>query len=43
MKTILNFGIESTDEKLTPRVGVVIFGEYLKGTGVDSRYRCQFY
>lgn len=31
MQTILNFGIESTEEKLTRRVGVAIFGgEYLK-------------
>ena len=31
MQTILNFKIESTSEKLTPRTGVAIFGEYLKG------------
>lgn len=31
MQTILNFHIETTNEKLTPRTGVVIFGEYLKG------------
>ena len=31
MQTILNFKLETTNEKLTPRTGVVIFGEYLKG------------
>ena len=31
MQTILNFKIETTSEKLTPRTGVAIFGEYLKG------------
>jgi hypothetical protein len=31
MQTILNFNIEITNEKLTPRTGVAIFGEYLKG------------
>jgi len=31
MQTILNFQIETTNEKLTPRTGVIIFGEYLKG------------
>jgi len=36
VKTILNFGIESTDEKLTPRAGVAIFGEYLKGMGLEK-------
>jgi hypothetical protein len=30
-QTILNFKLESTDERLTPRTGVAIFGEYLKG------------
>jgi len=30
-KTILNFNIESTNETLTPRTGVAILGEYLKG------------
>ena len=31
MQTILNYKLETTNEKLTPRTGVVIFGEYLKG------------
>ena len=31
MQTILNYKLETTSEKLTPRTGVVIFGEYLKG------------
>ncbi len=30
-QTILNFKLESTNEKLTPRTGVAILGEYLKG------------
>lgn len=36
MQSILNFKIESTNEKLTPRTGVVIFGEYLKGMSFES-------
>lgn len=36
MQTILNFNIETTDEKLTPRAGVAIFGEYLKGLGFKN-------
>ncbi len=35
-QTLLNFKLESTDEKLTPRVGVAIFGEYLKGMRLES-------
>jgi hypothetical protein len=35
-QTILNFKLESTDEKLTPRTGVAIFGEYLKGIDFKS-------
>jgi len=35
MQTILNFNIESTNEKLTPRAGVVIFGEYIKGINFE--------
>lgn len=31
MQTILKYKLETTNEKLTPRTGVVIFGEYLKG------------
>lgn len=34
-KTILNFDIETTNEKLTPRAGVAIFGEYLKGMSLE--------
>ena len=26
----------STDEKLTPRAGSILLGEYLKGIGLDS-------
>jgi len=36
MQSILNFNIETTNEKLTPRTGVVIFGEYLKGMNLES-------
>jgi len=36
MQTILNFNIESTNEKLTPRTGVVILGEYLKGMNLEQ-------
>ena len=35
-QTILNFNIASTSEKLTPRTGVAIFGEYLKGIGIKK-------
>lgn len=35
-QTILNFKLGSTDEKLTPRAGVAIFGEYFKGMGLES-------
>jgi len=36
MQSILNFKLESTDEKLTPRTGVAIFGEYLKGMNLEK-------
>ena len=35
-QTILNFNIASTSEKLTPRTGVAIFGEYLKGMNLEK-------
>ena len=35
-QTILNFAVESTDEKLTPRAGAILFGEYLKGLGLEK-------
>jgi len=35
-QTILNFNIASTNDKLTPRTGVAIFGEYLKGMGIEK-------
>lgn len=38
MQSILNFKIEKTNEKLTPRTGVAIFGEYLKG--MNFEYFC---
>ena len=34
-QTILNFTLESTNEKLTPRTGVAVFGEYLKGMNFE--------
>ncbi|MDQ7066943.1 MAG: hypothetical protein Q9M40_02460 [Sulfurimonas sp.] len=33
---ILNFGLQSTNEKLTPRTGVAILGEYLKGMNLEE-------
>ncbi len=35
-QTVLNFNISSTNEKLTPRTGVAIFGEYLKGLNFEE-------
>ncbi len=35
-QTILNFNIETTNEKLTPRTGVAILGEYLKGMDLEN-------
>ena len=35
-QTVLNFNIASTSEKLTPRTGVAIFGEYLKGLNFEK-------
>ena len=35
-QTVLNFTVESTDERLTPRAGQIIFGEYLKAIGFDK-------
>ena len=35
-QTILNFQLESTNEKLTPRTGIAIFGEYLKGMNLET-------
>ena len=34
-QTILDFTVESTEEKLTPRVGSILLGEYLKGIGLE--------
>lgn len=36
MQNILNFHIASTNEKLTPRTGVAVFGEYLKGMNFEK-------
>jgi len=33
---ILNFSVEATNERLTPRAGEIIFGEYLKAIGLDK-------
>jgi len=35
-QTILNFKLESTNEKLTPRTGIAILGEYLKGMDFEK-------
>ena len=35
-QTILNFKLQSTNEKLTPRTGVAILGEYLKGMNLEK-------
>jgi len=35
-QNVLNFTIESTDERLTPRSGEIIFGEYLKAIGLEK-------
>ena len=36
-QTILNFKLKSTNEKLTPRIGVAILGEYFKGMNLVSK------
>lgn len=35
-QTILNFQLQSTNEKLTPRTGIAILGEYLKGMNLEN-------
>lgn len=35
-QTILEFDLATTSEKLTPRVGTIILGEYLKGLGLEK-------
>jgi len=35
-QTILNFKLQCTHEKLTPRTGVTILGEYLKGINLEQ-------
>ena len=35
-QTVLNFNVSSTTEKLTPRTGIAIFGEYLKGLNLEE-------
>ena len=34
-QSVLNFSIESTEERLTSHSGEIVFGEYLKAIGVD--------
>jgi len=36
VQTTLNFKLQSTNEKLTPRTGVAILGEYLKGMNLEE-------
>lgn len=33
---ILDFHLTSTDEKITPRAGTIILGEYIKGLGLEN-------
>jgi len=33
---ILNFSVEATNERLTPRAGEIVFGEYLKAISLDK-------
>lgn len=35
-QTVLNFSIASTEERLTPRSGEIVFGEYLKAIGLEK-------
>ena len=35
-QTVLNFSIETTNERLTPRSGEIVFGEYLKAIGLNK-------
>ena len=35
-QTILNFKVQSTNERLTPRIGIAILGEYLKGMNLEQ-------
>ena len=35
-QTILNFKLQSTNEQLTPRTGIAILGEYLKGMNLQK-------
>jgi len=35
-QSVLNFTVESTDEKLTPRAGEAVFGEFLKALRIDK-------
>jgi hypothetical protein len=35
-QTILNFTVENTNEKLTPRVGEAVVGEFLKTIKIDQ-------
>jgi len=35
-QTLLNFKLHSTNEKLTPRTGIALLGEYLKGMNLEK-------
>ena len=35
-QSVLNFSVEATKERLTPRAGEIVFGEYLKAIGIDN-------
>jgi len=34
-QSVLNFTVESTDERLSPRAGEAVLGEYFKAIGLD--------
>ncbi len=36
IQIILNFKLQSTNENLTPRAGIAILGEYLKGMNLEK-------
>ena len=35
-QTILDFDLATTNEKITPRAGTIILGEYIKGLGLEK-------
>ena len=41
-QSVLNFAVASTDERLTPRAGEAVFGEYLKAIGLEKLCNTHF-